>query len=36
LLQFIVGANPGAARTGLIALGGESYVVHQGGVSDIR
>jgi hypothetical protein len=36
LLQFLVGANPGAARTGLIAIGGENYVVHQSGASDIR
>ena len=31
LLQFLVPANPGAARTGLIAIGGENYVVHQSG-----
>jgi hypothetical protein len=31
LLQFLVDANSGAARTGIIALGGEDYVVRQGG-----
>jgi len=31
LLQFTVPANPGASRTGIIALGGENYVVHQAG-----
>jgi hypothetical protein len=34
LLQFLVAANSGAARTGLIALGGENYVVHQSGSGD--
>jgi hypothetical protein len=34
LLQFLVPANPGAARTGLIAIGGENYVVHQSGIGD--
>jgi len=29
-----VPANPGAARTGLIAIGGENYVVHQSGIGD--
>jgi len=29
LLQFIVPANTGAARTGTIAIGGENYVVRQ-------
>jgi hypothetical protein len=31
LLQFLIDANPGADRTGLIAIGGENYVVHQSG-----
>jgi hypothetical protein len=31
LLQFVVAPNTGKARTGLIALGGEQYVVQQGG-----
>ena len=34
LLQFVVPANPGAGRTGLIAIGGENYVVHQSGIGD--
>jgi hypothetical protein len=34
LLQFVVGANTGATRTGTIAVGGENYVVHQAGVGD--
>jgi len=34
LLQFIVPANPGASRTGIIAIGGENYVVHQAGAGD--
>jgi hypothetical protein len=34
LLQFIVPANPGASRTGIIAMGGENYVVHQAGAGD--
>jgi hypothetical protein len=34
LLQFIASANTGASRTGLIAIGGENYVVHQAGVGD--
>lgn len=31
LLQFIVAPNPGTARTGLIAIGGENYVVREAG-----
>jgi all-beta uncharacterized protein/BACON domain-containing protein len=31
LLQFIVAPNPGAARTGTIAIGGENYVVREAG-----
>jgi hypothetical protein len=31
LLQFLVDGNSGAGRTGLIAIGGENYVVHQSG-----
>jgi hypothetical protein len=34
LLQFLVAANAGAARTGLIAIGGENYVVSQSGSGD--
>jgi hypothetical protein len=34
LLQFIVPANPGAARTGTIAIGDENYVVRQPGGGD--
>ncbi len=31
LLQFLVDANTGGARTGVITLGGEDYLVHEGG-----
>jgi hypothetical protein len=31
LLQFVVDPNPGAARTGFIALGGQNYEVREGG-----
>jgi hypothetical protein len=34
LLQFIVQPNPGAARTGTIAIGGENYVVREAGGGD--
>jgi len=34
LLQFLVAANSGASRTGLIAIGGENYVVSQSGSGD--
>ena len=34
LLQFVVPANPGASRTGTITIGGENYMVYQGGVGD--
>ncbi len=36
LLQFVVPANPGPARTGTIAIGGEDYVVHQAGTGELR
>ena len=32
LLQFVVPANTGGSRTGIIAIGGDGYVVHQDGV----
>lgn len=34
LLQFVVPVNSGASRTGLIAIGGENYVVRQAGQGD--
>ena len=34
LLQFVVPPNSGASRTGTITIGGEDYLVSQGGVGD--
>jgi hypothetical protein len=34
LLQFVVPSNPNAARTGIIAIGGVNYNVHQAGSGD--
>ena len=31
LLQFLVDANTGGARTGIISVGGEDYLVHEAG-----
>jgi hypothetical protein len=34
LLQFVVPANSGPSRTGTITIGGQDYMVYQGGVGD--
>lgn len=34
LLQFVVPSNPNASRTGIIAIGGVDYTVHQAGSGD--